>query len=167
MPCSPAQWPGVTFGAPPNGCRPGPPAQPRPGHLRTLRRAALGSASCFAAQGLAYPEVPAQLPWAALLSANWQSICYPAFEFCFFLVFLFHLIYASYSLMKSFLLSRVLPTLVLLVAIGETVLAQAPADGGPTPLSPAAVPLDGGVSLLLAGGVAYGLSRLRNRRKRA
>lgn len=69
--------------------------------------------------------------------------------------------------MKSFLLTRLLPTLILLVAFGEIVLAQAPADGGPVPLSPAAVPLDGGVSLLLAGGVAYGLSRLRNRRKRA
>ena len=69
--------------------------------------------------------------------------------------------------MKSFLLTRLLPVLILLVAVGETVLAQAPADGGPTPTGPTAIPLDGGVSLLLAGGVAYGLKRLRNRRKRA
>lgn len=69
--------------------------------------------------------------------------------------------------MKSFLLTRLLPVLVLLVAVGETVLAQAPADGGPSPTGPTAIPLDGGVSLLLAGGVAYGLKRLRNRRKRA
>jgi hypothetical protein len=29
------------------------------------------------------------------------------------------------------------------------------------------VPLDGGVSLLLAGGVAYGIKHLRSRRKQA
>ena len=44
--------------------------------------------------------------------------------------------------------------------------AQAPGSGGPTP-QPTAVPLDGGASLLLASGVAYGLRRLRQRRKRA
>lgn len=55
----------------------------------------------------------------------------------------------------------------MLVAFAETVLAQAPADGGPAPAAPTATPLDGGVSLLLAGGVAYGLKQLRNRRKRA
>lgn len=71
--------------------------------------------------------------------------------------------------MKSFLLSRLLPVLTLLVAFGETVLAQ-PGTGGPqpgTPADPTAVPLDGGVSLLLAGGVAYGIKHLRNRRKKA
>ena len=69
--------------------------------------------------------------------------------------------------MKSFFLTRLLPALTLLVAVGGTVLAQAPADGGPSPSGPTSIPLDGGVSLLLAGGVAYGLHRLRNRRKRA
>lgn len=41
--------------------------------------------------------------------------------------------------------------------------AQAPGSTGPTPTAtdPTAVPLDGGASLLLAGGVAYGLRRLR------
>jgi hypothetical protein len=43
--------------------------------------------------------------------------------------------------------------------------AQAPGTGGPTP-SPAAVPLDGGSSLLLAAGVAYGVRQLRERRAR-
>lgn len=43
--------------------------------------------------------------------------------------------------------------------------AQTPTTGGPTP-DPTAVPLDGGASLLLAGGVAYGLKRLRQRRQR-
>jgi len=46
--------------------------------------------------------------------------------------------------------------------------AQTPSTGGPTPQAPdpTAVPLDGGASLLLAGGVAYGLRRLRARRAR-
>lgn len=69
--------------------------------------------------------------------------------------------------MKSFFLTRLLPAFVLLVAAGGTVLAQAPADGGPSPTGPTAIPLDGGISLLLAGGVAYGIKQLRNRRKRA
>jgi hypothetical protein len=42
--------------------------------------------------------------------------------------------------------------------------AQTPGSGGPTPTDPTPVPLDGGASLLLASGVAYGLKRLRQRR---
>jgi len=44
--------------------------------------------------------------------------------------------------------------------------AQAPGSGGPTPTDPQPtdVPLDGGASLLLAGGVGYALRRLRRRR---
>ena len=48
--------------------------------------------------------------------------------------------------------------------------AQTPGSGGPTPGAPPAdpteVPIDGGASLLLASGVAYGLRRLRQRRAR-
>ena len=49
--------------------------------------------------------------------------------------------------------------------------AQTPTTGGPVPTTPVtpdptAVPLDGGASLLLASGVAYGLKRLRLRRAR-
>jgi len=44
--------------------------------------------------------------------------------------------------------------------------AQAqPGSGGPTPGATTAVPIDGGASLLLAGGVGYALKRLRRRNK--
>ena len=58
---------------------------------------------------------------------------------------------------------------MLALLSGPTVPAHAqPGSGGPAPVSgtPAAVPIDGGASLLLASGVAYALRRLRrNRRK--
>ena len=69
--------------------------------------------------------------------------------------------------MKSFFLTRILPALALAVAFSEIALAQ-PGSGGPGPtVDPTATPLDGGASILLAGGVAYGLKRLRERRKKA
>jgi len=45
--------------------------------------------------------------------------------------------------------------------------AQSPTTGGPTPIAPdpTAVPLDGGASLLLISGVAYGLRHFRQRRR--
>ena len=73
--------------------------------------------------------------------------------------------------MKSFFLNRLLPALVLTFALKGALLAQ-PGSGGPgpgtpvTPTTPTDVPLDGGASLLLAGGVAYGLKRLRERRQK-
>ncbi|MGI4741346.1 MAG: PID-CTERM protein-sorting domain-containing protein [Janthinobacterium lividum] len=48
---------------------------------------------------------------------------------------------------------------VLLIGVGIAAHAQ-PSNGGPQPV-PTAVPIDGGASLLLAGGVAYGLRRMR------
>lgn len=70
--------------------------------------------------------------------------------------------------MKSFLLIRLLPALALALAFADAILAQ-PGTGGPGPGTPdpTTVPLDGGASLLLAGGVAYGIKHLRNRRKKA
>ena len=54
---------------------------------------------------------------------------------------------------------------VLLVGFAAAAQAQ-PGSGGPAPgAGPTGVPIDGGVSLLLAGGVAYGLRRLRQRRR--
>jgi hypothetical protein len=57
----------------------------------------------------------------------------------------------------------------LLLLAGAVAQAQ-PGSGGPgpgtpvTPVTPTDVPLDGGASLLLAGGVGYALQRLRQRR---
>lgn len=73
--------------------------------------------------------------------------------------------------MKSTLLPKLLPALVV-VLFGLPGLTRAqttpPPIGGPSPLtpqSPAGVPVDGGASLLLAGGIAYGLKKLRDRRR--
>ena len=57
--------------------------------------------------------------------------------------------------------------LLLLAGSAQQALAQNPGSGGPQPSAPdpTQVPLDGGASLLLAGSVAYGLRKLRQRRK--
>jgi hypothetical protein len=57
---------------------------------------------------------------------------------------------------------------LLVVGSAQQALAQTPGSGGPTPTTPpdpTEVPLDGGASLLLAGSVAYGLRKLKARRK--
>jgi len=55
---------------------------------------------------------------------------------------------------------------LLLAGAGVQHVAAQPNSGGPQPgAGPTGVPLDGGASLLLAGGVAYGLKRLRQRRR--
>lgn len=62
------------------------------------------------------------------------------------------------------LLRLALPVLMVLTVLQAR--AQAPADGGPVPTSaPTGVPLDGGASLLLLGGVGYALRKLRQRRR--
>jgi hypothetical protein len=68
------------------------------------------------------------------------------------------------TLMRSILFAG---TLVLLAGGAQQALAQ-PSSGTPTPQNPTPtqVPLDGGASLLLAGGVAYGLRKLRQRRRK-
>ena len=61
--------------------------------------------------------------------------------------------------------------LILALLLGFAAGAQAqPGSTGPQPGvppggTPTAVPLDGGASLLLAGGLAYGLRRLRQARR--
>ena len=61
-------------------------------------------------------------------------------------------------------LKPLLLTLTLLLA-GGLAQAQAPADGGPAPSGPTDTPLDGGASLLLAGGIGYAVRRLKQRRQ--
>ncbi len=57
-----------------------------------------------------------------------------------------------------------------MLGLATTAVAQSgPGSGGPGPGpdpsgGPTEVPLDGGASLLLAGGVAYGVKLLRGRR---
>ncbi|RZK27855.1 MAG: hypothetical protein EOO63_12515 [Hymenobacter sp.] len=67
--------------------------------------------------------------------------------------------------------TKYLLRVLLLGAVPMIASAQSPTTGGPTPTTPVAptdpteVPLDGGASLLLASGVAYGLRQLRQRRR--
>ncbi|WP_188814713.1 PID-CTERM protein-sorting domain-containing protein [Hymenobacter cavernae] len=67
--------------------------------------------------------------------------------------------------MKQFFSYSLASALLVLALTSQP--AQGPGSGGPTPGAPAeptAVPLDGGASLLLASGAAYGLRKLRRRR---
>lgn len=70
-----------------------------------------------------------------------------------------------------FSLRRPALLLGLLLAAALASHAQAPGNGGATggppqpQADPTAVPLDGGASLLLASGVAFGLKKIRDRRR--
>ena len=70
-----------------------------------------------------------------------------------------------FFLMRHFLLSTLVVTAVCMLA-SHSARAQ-PGSGGPTPApaGPIQTPIDGGASLLLASGAAYGLRKLRQRRK--
>ena len=70
---------------------------------------------------------------------------------------------------KQTFISVLYGTAFCVLALATAAVAQ-PASGGPVPTNttgPTGVPLDGGASLLLAGGVAYGLKRLRTRRNKS
>jgi len=56
-----------------------------------------------------------------------------------------------------------LQTLILLIILILPVLAHA--DPDPTPGNPDSAPIDGGLSLLVAGGVGYSVKKLREKRK--
>jgi len=66
-------------------------------------------------------------------------------------------------------LSSLAGALVVGLLAAMPAVAQQPSTGGPTPSAPAPdptqVPIDGGASLLLASGVAFGLKKLRDRRR--
>ena len=59
--------------------------------------------------------------------------------------------------MKSFILNSVLPVLTLVLCAVVVASAQPGSLGG----IPTVTPIDGGASLLLAGGIAYGARKLR------
>ncbi|WP_210514094.1 PID-CTERM protein-sorting domain-containing protein [Hymenobacter terricola] len=62
---------------------------------------------------------------------------------------------------KTFLLRAIYATVGCVLFTAAAAVAQ-PGSGGPTPgTTPTDTPIDGGVSLLLAAGGAYGLKRLR------
>ena len=63
---------------------------------------------------------------------------------------------------KPFLIRSLYATVVAVLFTAVAALAQGPGSGGPTPTGGATqIPIDGGASLLLAAGGAYGLKRLR------
>ncbi|WP_375435463.1 PID-CTERM protein-sorting domain-containing protein [uncultured Hymenobacter sp.] len=64
---------------------------------------------------------------------------------------------------KDTLVSALCGTALCVLLTAASALAQGPGSGGPTPT---AVPIDGGASLLLASGVAYGLKKLRDSRRK-
>ena len=68
--------------------------------------------------------------------------------------------------MKKFI-SAFFPCLTALLLTAGVALAQPSGGGGPAPTGPTgptATPLDGGASLLLAGGISYAVRRLRRRK---
>ncbi|UYZ60657.1 PID-CTERM protein-sorting domain-containing protein [Hymenobacter latericus] len=69
-------------------------------------------------------------------------------------------------MLKAFCFSRA-ALLVLLVVLAASVsaMAQGPGTGGPTPNNPTEIPIDGGVSLLVAAAGALGIRQLTRRRR--
>ena len=65
--------------------------------------------------------------------------------------------------MKNHLLSAFLLLTLLAMAVSST--SAQPSSGGPTP-TPTTTPIDGGASLLLAGGIAMGVRYLKRQRAR-
>ncbi|RYU80991.1 PID-CTERM protein-sorting domain-containing protein [Hymenobacter persicinus] len=55
--------------------------------------------------------------------------------------------------------------ILFLLLAAPAVRAQGPGNGGPRPGAVTDVPVDGGASLLLAAGAAYGLKKLRRTRR--
>jgi hypothetical protein len=65
------------------------------------------------------------------------------------------------------LLDKIVKVTLVTGLLAGTALVEAfaqgtPGNGGPTPVD---IPIDGGVGLLVAGGVAFGLKKLRDNRK--
>ena len=65
--------------------------------------------------------------------------------------------------MKNYTLVIALCGTALGVLLTVVTARAQPGTGGP-PITPTQTPIDGGASLLLAGGVAFGLKKIRDRR---
>lgn len=63
------------------------------------------------------------------------------------------------------LLRLALATAGFWLATGTLATRAQPSTGGPAPQAPAAVPLDGGASLLVAAGIGLGWRRLHRLRR--
>ncbi len=68
-------------------------------------------------------------------------------------------------LMKKTLIFFALLILVF-IFLPDVIYAQTPPDPGGDPDNAAAVPIDGGLSILLAAGVGYGIKKVRDARKK-
>jgi len=64
--------------------------------------------------------------------------------------------------MKKQYIANLLLTILMMTAV--SVSAQFLPPPGPTP-TPTNTPIDGGAVLLVAGGIAYGYKKMRNRKK--
>ncbi len=69
--------------------------------------------------------------------------------------------------MKKYTIASAIATVAVCLLGAVTPALAQPGSGGPVPINPAPtqVPIDGGASLLLASGVAFGLKKLRDRRR--
>jgi uncharacterized membrane protein (UPF0136 family) len=81
------------------------------------------------------------------------------------LIFFGTLFKILFQMKKHSLVSMLCGTAFGVLFMAATAVAQ-PGGGGPQP-GATDVPVDGGISLLLAAGGAYGLKRLRNRKAKA
>ena len=56
--------------------------------------------------------------------------------------------------------------IILLIILFLPFILKADPSIDPTPGDPDAAPIDGGLSLLIAGGVGYGVKKIREKRKK-
>jgi len=89
-----------------------------------------------------------------------QQIIYYKIAIGHFYKFLLLYLHSQSSPLILLFMFRILPVAALLLL--ALVSHAQPNSGGPTP-NPTGVPIDGGISVLLAGGAAYAVRRLRRR----
>jgi len=93
-----------------------------------------------------------------LSASKLQQIIYYKIAIGHFYKFLLLYLHSQSSPLILLFMFRILPVAALLLL--ALVSHAQPGSGGPTPTG---VPIDGGISVLLAGGAAYAVRRLRRR----